>query len=150
MTEEYKQIYNQQDELIKESFRLLNIYVNGYKMLQDSGLATEQNKNLFRLAYCCLFNLLENAVIRREIIRATDNTYNIEGQYSNRRMLVSIYEMNKHLFGVNEKTRLASSRLKGYMKHRPLYVSRKCNHNINGKRCRFCMVSERQSAITHQ
>lgn len=104
MTEEYKQIYNQQDELIKESFRLLNIYVNGYKMLQDSGPATEQNKNLFRLAYCCLFNLLENAVIRREIIRATDNTYNIEGQYSNRRMLVSIYEMNKHLFGVNEKT----------------------------------------------
>ena len=104
MTEEYKQIYNQQDELIKESFRLLNIYVNGYKMLQDSGPATEQNKNLFRLAYCCLFNLLENAVIRREIIRATDNTYNIEGQYSNRRMLVSIYEMNKNLFGVNEKT----------------------------------------------
>lgn len=104
MTEEYKQIYNQQNELIKESFRLLNIYVNGYKMLRDSAPATEQNKNLFRLAYCCLFNLLENAVIRREIIRATDNTYNIEWQYSNRRMLVSIYEMNKHLFGVNEKT----------------------------------------------
>ena len=40
----------------------------------------------------------------KEIIRTNDNPTKIEGQYSKRRMLVSIYEMNKHLFGVNEKT----------------------------------------------
>ena len=103
MKEENKQLYNQYNDLIKETYRQLNIYVNGYKKLRDSGHATEQNLNLFRLAYCCFFYLLENAVIIREIIRANDNC-EIEGQYSNRRMLVSIYEMNKHLFGVNEKT----------------------------------------------
>lgn len=103
MKEENKQLYNQYNDLIKETYRQLNIYVNGYKRLRDSGHATEQNLNLFRLAYCCFFYLLENAVIIREIIRANDNC-EIEGQYSNRRMLVSIYEMNKHLFGVNEKT----------------------------------------------
>lgn len=103
MKEENKQLYNQYNDLIKETYRQLNIYVNGYKKLRDSGHATEQNLNLFRLAYCCFFYLLENAVIIREIIRANDNC-EIEGQYSNRRMFVSIYEMNKHLFGVNEKT----------------------------------------------
>ena len=90
MTEEYKQIYNQQDELIKESLRLLNIYVNGYKKLQNSSHATEQNLNLFRLAYCSIFYLIENAVINKEIIRTNDNPTKIEGQYSKRRMLVSI------------------------------------------------------------
>lgn len=103
MKEENKQLYNPYNDLIKETYRQLNIYVNGYKKLLDSGHATEQNLNLFRLAYCCFFYLLENAVIIREIFRANDNS-EIEGQYCNRRMFVSIYEMNKHLFGVNEKT----------------------------------------------
>ena len=32
------------------------------------------------------------------------------------------------------------------MKHRPLYVRRKCNQNIMGKDVGFCMVSKRQVA----
>lgn len=104
MKEENKQLYNQYNDLIKETYRQLNIYVNGYKKLRDSGHATEQNLNLFRLAYCCFFYLLENAVIIRENIRACDDNSILEERYSIRRMFVSIYEMNKHLFGVNEKT----------------------------------------------
>lgn len=95
---------NKQYDFIKDKYRQLNIYVNGYKKLQNSSHATEQNLNLFRLAYCSIFYLIENAVINKEIIRTNDNPTKIEGQYSKRRMLVSIYEMNKHLFGVNEKT----------------------------------------------
>ena len=104
MTEEYKQMCNKQYDFIKDEYRQLNIYVNGYKKLQNSSHATEQNLNLFRLAYCSFFYLIESAVINKEIIRTNDNPTKIEGQYSKRRMLVSIYEMNKHLFGVNEKT----------------------------------------------
>ena len=87
---------NKQYDFIKDKYRQLNIYVNGYKKLQNSSHATEQNLNLFRLAYCSIFYLIENAVINKEIIRTNDNPTKIEGQYSKRRMLVSIYEMNKN------------------------------------------------------
>ena len=90
MTEEYKQMCNKQYDFIKDEYRQLNIYVNGYKKLQNSSYATEQNLNLFRLAYCSFFYLIENAVINKEIIRTNDNPTKIEGQYSKRRMLVSI------------------------------------------------------------
>ena len=46
---------------------------------------------------------MENCIILREHIRASDTTVEMERVYSIRRMLVSIYEMSKHLFGVEEK-----------------------------------------------
>ena len=39
---------NKQYDFIKDEYRQLNIYVNGYKKLQNSSYATEQNLNLFR------------------------------------------------------------------------------------------------------
>ena len=104
MNEQYDLLYKQHEEIIQFAYKELVIYVSGYRNLQNSGKATDMDLNLFRLLYCSLFSMLENAVIIRENIRACDEKSIIEERYSFRRMLVSIYEMNKHLFGVNEKT----------------------------------------------
>ena len=104
MNEQYDLLYKQHEEIIQFAYQELVIYVRGYRNLQNSGKATDMDLNLFRLLYCSLFSMLENAVIIRENIRACDEKSIIEERYSFRRMLVSIYEMNKHLFGVNEKT----------------------------------------------
>ena len=104
MNEQYDLLYKQHEEIIQFAYKELVIYVRGYRNLQNSGKATDMDLNLFRLLYCSLFSMLENAVIIRENIRACDEKSIIEERYSFRRMLVSIYEMNKHLFGVNEKT----------------------------------------------
>lgn len=104
MTQEYQQIYQQQGKLLLDAFKELNIYLNGYRSLKDSANSTEDKLNLFRLAYCAWFYTMENCIILREHIRASDTTVEMERLYSIRRMLVSIYEMSKHLFGVEEKT----------------------------------------------
>ena len=103
MTQEYQQIYQQQGKLLLDAFKELNIYLNGYRSLKDSANSTEDKLNLFRLAYCAWFYAMENCIILREHIRASDTTIEMERLYSIRRMLVSIYEMSKHLFGVEEK-----------------------------------------------
>ena len=86
------------------AFKELNIFLNGYRSLKDSANSTEDKLNLFRLAYCAWFYTMENCIILREHIRASDSTVEMERLYSIRRMLVSIYEMSKHLFGVEEKS----------------------------------------------
>lgn len=104
MTQEYQQIYQQQGKLLLDAFKELNIYLNGYRSPKDSANSTEDKLNLFRLAYCAWFYTMENCIILREHIRASDTTVEMERVYSIRRMLVSIYEMSKHLFGVEEKS----------------------------------------------
>ena len=104
MEKQYKQLYQQYGELILDSFKELNIYLNGYRNLLNSGNATDEELNLFRLSYCAWFYSMENCILLREHIRASVKTVEIEQRYSIRRMLVAIYEMNKHLFGVEEKT----------------------------------------------
>lgn len=104
MTQEYQQIYQQQGAIIVNAFKELNIYLNGYRSLKNSANSTEDKLNLFRLAYCAWFYAMENCIILREHIRASDTTVGMERVYSIRRMLVSIYEMSKHLFGVEEKS----------------------------------------------
>lgn len=104
MTQEYQQIYQQKGKLVHVAFKELNIYLNGYRNLKDSANSTEDKLNLFRLAYCAWFYAMENCIILREHIRASDMTVGMERAYSLRRMLVSIYEMSKHLFGVEEKS----------------------------------------------
>lgn len=104
MTQEYQQIYQQNGKLVQVAFMELNIYLNGYRSLKDSANSTEDKLNLFRLAYCAWFYAMENCIILREHIRASDMTVGMERVYSIRRMLVSIYEMSKHLFGVEEKS----------------------------------------------
>lgn len=103
MTQEYLRIYQQQGAIIDDAFKELNVYLNGYRSLKNSGNSSEDNLNLFRLAYCAWFYTMENCIILREHIRASDSTVEMERLYSIRRMLVSIYEMSKHLFGVEEK-----------------------------------------------
>ncbi len=103
MTQEYLRIYQQQGAIIDDAFKELNVYLNGYRSLKNSGNSSEDNLNLFRLAYCAWFYSMENCIILREHIRASDSTVEMERLYSIRRMLVSIYEMSKHLFGVEEK-----------------------------------------------
>lgn len=104
MTKEYQQLYKEHGELMLESFKELNIYLNGYRSLKDSANPAENKLNLFRLTYCAWFYTMENCIILREHIRASDTTVEMERLYSIRRMLVSIYEMSKHLFGVEEKS----------------------------------------------
>lgn len=104
MTQEYLRIYQQQGAIIDDAFKELNVYLNGYRSLKNSGNSSEDNLNLFRLAYCAWFYSMENCIILREHIRASDSTVEMERLYSIRRMLVSIYEMSKHLFGVEEKS----------------------------------------------
>ena len=103
MTKEYQQLYKEHGELMLESFKELNIYLNGYRSLKDSANPAENKLNLFRLTYCAWFYAMENCIILREHIRASDTTVEMERVYSIRRMLVSIYVMSKHLFGVEEK-----------------------------------------------
>lgn len=104
MTQEYLRIYQQQGVIIDDAFKELNVYLNGYRSLKNSGNSSEDKLNLFRLAYCAWFYSMENCIILREHIRASDSTIEMERLYSIRRMLVSIYEMSKHLFGVEEKS----------------------------------------------
>ncbi len=104
MTQEYLRIYQQYCAIIVDAFKELNIYLNGYRSLKNSANFTEDKLNLFRLAYCAWFYAMENCIILREHIRASDTTVEMERVYSIRRMLVSIYEMSKHLFGVEEKS----------------------------------------------
>lgn len=104
MTQEYQQLYHQYGELILDSFKQFAIYMYGYRCLLSSGNATDGELNFFRLSYCAWFYSMENCIILREHIRASDKNIEIERLYSIRRMLVSIYEMNKHLFGVEEQT----------------------------------------------
>lgn len=104
MAQEYQQIYQDYGKLLLVAFKDLSIYLNGYQSLKDSVNSTEDKKNLFRLAYCAWFYVMEDCIILREHIRASESTDGMERQYSIRRMLVSIYEMNKHLFGVEEKS----------------------------------------------
>ena len=104
MTQELQQCYQQYGKLVHVAFKELNIFLNGYRSLKDSANSTEDKLNLFRLAYCAWFYTMENCIILREHIRASDSTVEMERLYSIRRMLVSIYEMSKHLFGVEEKS----------------------------------------------
>lgn len=104
MTQELQQCYQQYGKLVHVAFKELNIFLNGYRSLKDSANSTEDKLNLFRLAYCAWFYTMENCIILREHIRTSDSTVEMERLYSIRRMLVSIYEMNKHLFGVEEKS----------------------------------------------
>ena len=104
MTQELQQCYQQYDKLVHVAFKELNIFLNGYLSLKNSANSTEDKLNLFRLAYCAWFYTMENCIILREHIRASDSTVEMERLYSIRRMLVSIYEMSKHLFGVEEKS----------------------------------------------
>lgn len=104
MTQELQQCYQQYGKLVHVAFKELNIFLNGYRSLKESANSTEDKLNLFRLAYCAWFYTMENCIILREHIRASDSTVEMERLYSIRRMLVSIYEMSKHLFGVEEKS----------------------------------------------
>lgn len=104
MTKEYQQLYKEHGELMLESFKELNIYLNGYRSLQNSENVTGDSLNLFRLSYCAWFYAMENCILLREHIRASNRNVEIEHRYSLRKMLVAIYEMNKHLFGVEEQT----------------------------------------------
>ena len=52
MTKEYQQLYKEHGELMLESFKELNIYLNGYRSLKDSANPAENKLNLFRLTYC--------------------------------------------------------------------------------------------------
>lgn len=104
MTQEYLRIYQQHGAIIDDAFKELNVYLNGYRSLKNSANSTEDKLNLFRLTYCAWFYAMENCIILREHIRASDTTVEMERIYSIRRMLVSIYEMSKHLFGVEEKS----------------------------------------------
>ena len=104
MTKEYQQLYKEHGELMLESFKELNIYLNGYRSLLNSENVTGDSLNLFRLSYCAWFYAMENCILLREHIRASNRNVEIEHRYSLRKMLVAIYEMNKHLFGVEEQT----------------------------------------------
>ena len=99
MTKEYQQLYKEHGQLMLESFKELNIYLNGYRSLLNSENATGDSLNLFRLSYCAWFYAMENCILLREHIRASNRNVEIEQRYSLRKMLVAIYEMNKHLFG---------------------------------------------------
>lgn len=104
MMKENQKIYEQYGKIVVDAFKELNIYLNGYRGMKDSVYSTEDKLNMFRLAYCAWFYAMESCIILREHLRASDQTEEIERLYSIRRMLVSIYEMNKHLFGVEEKS----------------------------------------------
>ena len=56
MTKEYQQLYKEHGELMLESFKELNIYLNGYRSLKDSANPAENKLNLFRLTYCAWFS----------------------------------------------------------------------------------------------
>ena len=77
MTKEYQQLYKEHGEL----------YLNGYRSLKDSANPAENKLNLFRLTYCAWFYAMENCIILREHIRASDTTVEMERVYSIRRML---------------------------------------------------------------
>ena len=79
MTQEYQQIYQQKGKLLLDAFKALNIYLNGYRSLKNSANSTEDKLNLFRLAYCAWFYAMENCIILREHIRASESTVEMEG-----------------------------------------------------------------------
>ena len=74
-------------DIILDSFKELNIYLNGYRDLLNLGNAIDEELNLFRLSYCAWFYLIENCMHLREHIWVSMKTVEIEQRYSIRSIL---------------------------------------------------------------
>ena len=101
MKEEYKELYLQHGGLMKAALEKTVCYLNAIGRLNREENVREETLNVFRLSCCTWYSLLENSVIQRELFRAESQT---ERTYSIRRLMVTMYEMNKHMFGVEAKT----------------------------------------------
>lgn len=98
--EELRGIYKQQGEILDMIYRDFSSSMEAYKAGKAAG-ENDYELNIFRLKYCAEYCILELSVEIREHLRATSEA---ERFYSVKRMLVTIQEITKHVFGVIPKS----------------------------------------------
>ena len=98
--EEYREMYKQQGKILDMMYRDFSGSMEAYKAGKAAG-ESDDNLNIFRLKYCAEYCLLELSVEIREHLRATSEA---ERFYSVKRMLVTMQEITKHVFGVIAKS----------------------------------------------